>query len=153
MGGQTIKWSKVVTDFGICADVHSSCNNHVPPSVGKATCKSHPQTKQTDEESEAGPTRRGVNSACGDTNLSVLWPPISSPTEQSVPESLSSLRFGSKVNACELGKPTRQIKGLHDDEEKGGGGGGRPSKSPPRTGTSSKPKTNTSKSRIRSLRR
>jgi len=30
-----------------------------------------------------------------------------SPTDASVPESLSSLRFGSKVNACELGRAQR----------------------------------------------
>jgi hypothetical protein len=32
-----------------------------------------------------------------------------SPTQESVPESLSTLRFGAKVNKVELGKPKRQI--------------------------------------------
>ena len=35
-----------------------------------------------------------------------------SPTEASVQESLSSLRFGSKVNSCELGKAQRSIGGM-----------------------------------------
>merc|ERR1711871_474096 len=35
-----------------------------------------------------------------------------SPTNESVQESLSSLRFGSKVNSCELGKAQRSIAGM-----------------------------------------
>jgi hypothetical protein len=35
-----------------------------------------------------------------------------SPTEQSLPESISTLRFGAKVNKVELGKPKKNLDTL-----------------------------------------
>jgi len=50
-----------------------------------------------------------------------------SPTMESVPESLSTLRFGAKVNKIELGKPKRQIGqgGASSSSSSGSGGGGK----------------------------
>jgi hypothetical protein len=43
-----------------------------------------------------------------------------SPTEMSMFESLSTLRFGAMVNSCELGKAVRKLNDIDEDKKKQG---------------------------------
>jgi hypothetical protein len=45
-----------------------------------------------------------------------------SPTAESIPETLCSLRFAESVRKVELGKAVKNVKGGKSSEEKDGGG-------------------------------
>jgi kinesin family protein C1 len=77
-----------------------------------------------------------------------------SPTEMSAPESLSSLRFASDVNKCELGQAKSSVQEINSDDEDDtkstSSRGGRPGTSPKRTPPSSRSSSRGSASSVSS---